>query len=242
MTTSPQLYSLKMRASQQNEHISGAERILTEEELQSCCAQLLQRALHHSKGKPDFINLKIEALCSEEILTLPALPVRTVTTATPAEGLLAVRREMEQLGLPHIDEILQLWQQSYAMRGAMLLDVDSLQRLEPNPTRGVRATYMDATANADIQSDSGKNHYNEALVLATKVAHHPNIVAELCISDDPDYVTGYIASREIGYVRITTLKPLGSPDGGRIFLFRGSQSELADCIDYLQHQKVLVQI
>ena len=216
MTTSPQLYSLKMRASQQNEHISGAERILTEEELQSCCAQLLQRALHHSKGKPDFINLKIEALCSEEILTLP--------------------------GLPHIDEILQLWQQSYAMRGAMLLDVDSLQRLEPNPTRGVRATYMDATANADIQSDSGKNHYNEALVLATKVAHHPNIVAELCISDDPDYVTGYIASREIGYVRITTLKPLGSPDGGRIFLFRGSQSELADCIDYLQHQKVLVQI
>ena len=80
MTTSPQLYSLKMRASQQNEHISGAEKILTEEELQSCCAQLLQRALHHSKGKPDFINLKIEALCSEEILTLPALPVRTVTT------------------------------------------------------------------------------------------------------------------------------------------------------------------
>ena len=74
------------------------------------------------------------------------------------------------------------------------------------------------------------------------MAHHPNIVAELCISDDPDYVTGYIAAKEIGYVRITTLKPLGSSDGGRVFLFRGNQAELADCIDYLQHQKVLVQM
>ena len=79
-------------------------------------------------------------------------------------------------------------------------------------------------------------------MLATKVAHHPNIVAELCISDDPDYVTGYIAAKEIGYVRITTLKPLGSSDGGRVFLFRGNQAELADCIDYLQHPKVLVQL
>lgn len=244
MTENPQLYSLKMRASQQSAHISGAEKIITEQELPGCCNQLLQRALHHSKGKPDFINLKIEAVRPEEILTLPALPVRTITTATPEEGLTAVRELMQQMELAHIDEILQIWRQSYAMRGAMLLHADTLQRLEPNPERGVRATYMDAyhPQARQGQPDSGKNHFNEALVLATKVAHHPNILAELCISDDPDYVTGYIASREIGYVRITTLKPLGSPDGGRIFLFRGNQAELADCIDYLQRQKVLVKM
>lgn len=243
MTTpaTTQLYSLKMRASQQNEHISGAEKIIAEDELQAYCAQLLQRAMQHSKGKPDFINLKIEAVRPEEILHLPALPVRTITTATPEEGLAAVRRQMERLGLAHIDEILQIWRQSYAMRGAMLLDADSLQRLEPNPERGVRATYMDQEG-LNAQPDSHKNHFNEALVLATKVAHHPNIIAELCISDDPDYVTGYIASQEIGYVRITTLKPMGSPNGGRVFLFCGNQAELADCIDYLQRQKVLVQI
>lgn len=239
--TTTQLYSLKMRASQRNEHISGAENIIPETALQTYCAQLLQRAMRHSKGKPDFINLKIEAVRPEEILHLPALPVRTITTATPAEGLAAVRGQMQRLGLAHIDEILQIWQQSYAMRGALLLDVDSLQRLEPNHERGVRATYMDQEGH-DAQPDSRKNHFNEALVLATKVAHHPNIVAELCISDDPDYVTGYIASKEIGYVRVTTLKALGSPNGGRVFLFRGGQAELADCIDYLQRQKVLVRI
>lgn len=243
MTTKPQLYSLKMRASQQNVHISGAENIVAEAELQEFCTQLLQRALQHSKGKPDFINLKIEAVQPEEILTLPALPVRTISTDTPEAGMAAVRGQMQQLGLAHIEEILQIWQQSYAMRGAMLLDADTLQRLEPDPERGVRATYMDAqNLPGAAEAKRGKNHFNEALVLATKVANHPNIVAELCISDDPDYVTGYIAAREIGYVRITTLKPLGSPEGGRVFLFRGGEAELADCIDYLQHQKVLVQI
>ncbi len=83
MTTKAQLYSLKMRASQQNAHISGAENIIPEDELQDYCVQLLQRALQHSKGKPDFINFKIEAVQPEEILTLPALPVHTISTDTP---------------------------------------------------------------------------------------------------------------------------------------------------------------
>ena len=55
MTTKAQLYSLKMRASQQNAHISGAENIIPEDELQDYCVQLLQRALQHSKGKPDLL-------------------------------------------------------------------------------------------------------------------------------------------------------------------------------------------
>ena len=105
------------------------------------------------------------------------------------------------------------------MRGAVLLDADTLERLEPDLERGVRATMMDAA-----ESDSGahcspcKNHYAEAMVLAAKVANAPGLVAELCISDDPDYVTGYIASKTLGYVRIAPLKKVGSPFGGRIFL------------------------
>ena len=82
--------------------------------------------------------------------------------------------------------------------------------------------------------------YNEEIALATKVAYAPNIIGEICISDDPNYVTGYIASKEIGYVRITKLKEMGSQEGGRIFLYRGDQSEVQNCIDYLSKQKVLV--
>lgn len=238
-------YSIKMRASNREEgHISGAEKIVFEEELEQYCSRLLVRALRHGKGKPDFVNLKIEAVREEEILHLPALPVTTVETAGPVEGRKVALDYLCRLGLGRGKEILALWRESYAMRGAMLLDADTLKRLEPDKERGIRATYMDMETEDEERRSacSGKNHFNEALVLATKVVSHPNIVAELCVSDDPDYVTGYIASKEYGYVRITTLKEPGSSQGGRVFLFRGNDREREDCIRYLQQQKVLVKL
>ena len=77
-------------------------------------------------------------------------------------------------------------------------------------------------------------------MLATKVASHPHIKAEICFSDDPDYVTGYVASKELGYVRVTTLKEKGDGNGGRIFLYDGPAEEAAECIRYLQEQPVLI--
>ena len=100
----------------------------------------------------------------------------------------------------------------------------------------------DAQSALTVSETTFGRDFNEALVLATKVVSHPNILAELCISDDPEYVTGYIASREFGYVRVTRLKEPGSPMGGRIFLFRGDEKDREDCIRYLQQQKVLVHV
>ena len=71
-------------------------------------------------------------------------------------------------------------------------------------------------------------------------ANAPHIVAEICVSDDPDYVTGYVASKTTGYVRITKLKALGDPDGGRIFLYRGPREDVPKTIAYLEKQMVLV--
>ena len=221
-------YSIKMRASNKEAgHISGAEKIILEEELERYCCRLLSRAMRHSRGNPDFINLKIEAVREEEILHLPALTVTTKETSDAEEGKRVILDCLQKIGLKRGEEILDFWKHSFSMRGAMLLDADTLVRLEPDRERGIRATYMDMeTADSARQS----------------VVNHPNIVAELCISDDPDYVTGYIASRELGYVRITTLKEMGSPEGGRIFLFRGDSQAREDCIRYLQQQKVLVHV
>lgn len=61
-----QRYSIKMQASAkvngEDVHISGAEKIVPEEGLEVCCSQLLRRALQYRKGKPGFINLKIETI------------------------------------------------------------------------------------------------------------------------------------------------------------------------------------
>lgn len=66
------------------------------------------------------------------------------------------------------------------------------------------------------------------------------IIGEICISDDPEYVTGYVSSKEIGYRRITKMKRMGSEKGGRIFLFRGTDAEEQKAIDFLQNQHVIV--
>ena len=234
------IYSIKMRASSKERHISGAEKITDENHLQKYCTQLLERALKHAKGSPDTINIKIEEIHSSEIKYLDALPVTTCETATPEEGFRKIREFLQKLKIKQKDSILEKLKETYNMRGAMLLDVNSLNRLEPNLERGIRATYMDMANETDDKS--AKNHFKEALVLATKVCNHPNILGEICISDDPDYVTGYFASKECGYIRITKLKEYGDPNGGRIFLFQGSPAEAKDCIQYIEKQKILVRI
>ncbi len=237
-------YCIKMHASRDEEnakiHISGAEKIVTKDRLDAVCSQLLSRALTHSKGNPDFINIKLERVSPDEIQLLNALPVTTRSVKSAAEGQRMLDELLFAEGLSNSSEILKMMPKTYNMRGAMLLNADTMERLEPDKERGIRATYMDMTDDNDNRTC--KNHFREALVLASKVANHKNIIGELCISDDPDYVTGYFASKKAGYVRITRLKEEGDPNGGRIFLFRGNHEDAMDCIRYLEHQKILVRM
>ena len=131
-----------------------------------------------------------------------------------------------KLGLKNGADIMKKFHETYAMRGVMLLDVGSLERLEPDHARGIRATYMDLDHSPLRPVDDSKNHFQEAIVLASKVSNAPHIIAKICIFDDPDYVTGYVASKQTGYVRITKLKEIGNLDGGRIFLYRGQREEV----------------
>lgn len=227
-----------MRASLNGTHISGAEKIVLEEDISMVVSQLVERAMKHPKGTPDFINLKIEK--PGEITYLKSLPVTTYVTNSEAEGRQKAAELLRGAGITRIDEIMARFGETSTLRGAMLLDADTLERFEPNPERGVRATYMDDAQSLEKGTAKAKNHFAEAIVLATKVQSAPNIVGEICVSDDPDYVTGYVATKDIGYARITTIKRKGSPEGGRIFLYRGPHEEVAQTIDYLEHHAVLV--
>lgn len=233
------LYSIKMRASAHGRHISGAEKIIPDSRISPCASRLLQRGLTHPKGSPDLLNIKIERLQGKGILYLDALAVSTAEVSDVREGMQEIRKFLGSLHLANIENIIALLSETYSMRGAVLLDVDTLERLEPDPGRGVRATYMDQE-NGETACASPKDHYREAIVLATKVANAPNIIGEICISDDPGYVTGYVASRSSGYRRITKVKEYGSENGGRIFLYRGSRDEVKKTISYLENQPVLI--
>ncbi len=231
-------YCVKMRSSRAGEHISGAEKIVPAEALPRTMGILAERALSHSKGVPDFINIKVESPAS--LIHLPSLNVTTNVTHSAQEGIALAAELLRDAGITRIAEIMALFEESYSMRGAMLVDADTLERLEPDRNRGVRATYMDDAESLQKGTASGKNHYAEAIVLATKVQYAPGIVGEICVSDDPNYVTGYVATRAIGYQRITVIKEHGSPCGGRIFLYRGAREDVAKTIEFLEKQPVIV--
>ncbi|MBQ7081724.1 MAG: 6-carboxyhexanoate--CoA ligase [Fibrobacter sp.] len=241
-------YSLKMRASQHvgegenshEQHISGAERIVSRDSVEAVCTAMVRRAMTHSKGDPDFINVKIEKVHESDIQILKSLPVTRIDVETWQEGLEKAFELVGEAAAGIREKLPELLRETFPMRGAMLYDIATGERLEPDHARGVRATYMDALHSSVV--DSCKNHFNEAIVLATKVANAPGMVAEFCVSDDPNYITGYVASKELGYVRIMKMKEMGDENGGRIFLFDSRKASAEECIEYLQKKKVLVDV
>ena len=131
-----------------------------------------------------------------------------------------------------------------SMRGAMLLDADTGLRVDSLGERGVRVSKMDCDNSERYEArllEKGLfgDHVREALVLASKVASAVGVVAELCWSDDPEYVTGYVASAKYGYKRIPVLKEYGNPIGGRVF-FVEHGTDVQKLITYLQDQVVLI--
>lgn len=234
------MFSIKMRASRGEEHISGAERIVPPGAVSSVALAMASRALGHPRGMPENIFLKMENMAARSCRHIIALAPSARPCATSGEGLAIAAALLSGMGVADPRAVVALLLSAPPMRGAMIVDAASLRRLDENAERGVRATLMDAAWDEANPVVGGKCHYQEALVLASKVAHAPGIVGEICISDDPDYVTGYVASRSLGYVRIQKMKEPGSPRGGRIFLFSGPEEMLRDCVAYLERQPVIV--
>lgn len=237
-----------MRGSKNKDHISGAENIVREEDLEQAASLLIKRALSHTKGKSDFINLKIEAVDPEELTYLEPLEVTKIEVDNHKKGFEVVKFILNDLGIQSekADKIINLLKDNPNMRGAILLDINTMQRLEPDTQRGIRATYMDFEGlkiNHLSKDTKYNSHFTEALALATKVANSPNIIGEICYSDDPNYTAGYIASKKFGYVRISEMKEMGDEKGGRVFLYDSNLDDnytVQDCIDYIQDKKIII--
>ena len=246
------LYSVRMRAAQEgaNEvggrHISGAERLVRQEEIQKIAGEMIGRALAHSRGQADNITIKVESIPLSHIATAPLLPVRTVDVSNVAAGRQAALAQLVRVGVnPVAAEIglARLVALSDSMAGAMILCAATGERLDNYAHKGIRVSRMDIEDSPQYErqlADRGLTniHVREALVLASKVAAAPKMIAELCWSDDPDYTAGYVAS-PAEYCRFPHLKTYGSPVGGRVFFINPS-SDLAALIEYLRYQPVLV--
>lgn len=247
------LFSIRMHSTRLGSHLSGAERLVTEDDLETVSAQLLRRALEHSRGSADSIRLSVDAIAEPLIrsATLPDLATVRVTDFLQGREAAAVLLQHSGVSPRAVEIALATLAAGAApdggsMRGAMLLDAASGVRLEVDQFRGVRASRMDLSPDAAARLQRqleifglNNDHVREALVLAAKVLATTGVVAELCWSDDPDYTAGYVASQTLGYRRLTQLKPLGDERGGRVFFVRGEGLDLVSLHQELEEAVLL---
>jgi 6-carboxyhexanoate--CoA ligase len=242
-----------MRASTGNQHVSGAERIVSLKKMDAAVQALVSRARQNINA-PEQIVITVDRLGNIPIRTLPALDLVTVNTPDMTTGRSVASRIMKSLGISEKSVMAALdllcngaTPDGRTMRGAVIMDLQQGERLEPDHERGVRASRFDWTDEA-LEAITGKlaeiglTHFriHEALALATKVANAPGIIAELCWSDDPDYSAGYVASRGIGYVRFPMLKLPGDAGGGRVFFVDKNSLNREAFIHYLQFEPMLI--
>lgn len=233
-------------------HLSGAERLVPASEVESVSADLVRRALRGGVP-PDFLRLTVERVPRNAVAGIPCLPVLTVDAADAAEACEAAAALLTRLGIPATtrEAVFSglrggLGPSGSALRGAAIMDAVSAERLDPDLARGVRASHLDyaSTARAELSvalEKAGLGHYRtaEALAVASKVIWS-GVRAEVCWSDDPGYVAGYVASRELGYVRFPRFKPPGGA-GGRVFLLDPRDQPVAECVRRLETCSTLVE-
>ncbi len=218
-------------------HISGGERLVREDELSIVMNELLKKSLEHSRGKPDFIRFTIDKVKSDRMTYLHPLCENAIIVSNYRQGRQKAKELLAKIGVSKraIENTFPIIEQNNHLRGAMIIDSKSGKRLDHRGNKGVRVSRMDWKAELTCS-----DRYREAMALATKVVHSPYTLAELCWSDDPDYIAGYVASQQTGYTRISPLKENGCESGGRIFFVK-KNIDLEQYIDYLERKPVLIQ-
>ncbi|GAB4387852.1 MAG: 6-carboxyhexanoate--CoA ligase [Thermodesulfovibrionales bacterium] len=241
------IWSVRLRASRRGVHISGAEGLYGRDEVERAVGLYARRALGHPRGRPDTIAITVEEVRERPAL-IAALPVMTLACGSTRQARGVIRTLLGLSGVSEdaAREAMEVLYSGPVMRGAALVSARGGTRLEPDPSRGVRASRMGVSKDAMRGIGRGLSRLGintetvrEALVLASKVASCPGVLAEVCVSDDPGYTTGYVASRRLGYLRVPHIKRAGSRRGGRvIFLKEGADAGKA--IRYLERRPVLV--
>lgn len=245
-------YSVRMRASkygaheQGGKHISGGEMISTYEGMKQAVNALLEKGLSHSRGKADFMQIQFDVI-NEPIKFIKPLQVITKEAESAEHGQVIAKNLLKKAGIPQsiIEKAYDLITEYSGIRGAIVIDIHSGKRLDDRNEKGVRVSRMDwpemnfAKWAACCQVPQSAR-VKEALALASKVSLHPAALAELCWSDDPDYITGYVAGKKLGYQRITKLKEYGNEQGCRVFFVDGLKN-VTEYIQYLEQQPVFIQ-
>jgi 6-carboxyhexanoate--CoA ligase len=245
-------YSVRMRAEADGRHLSGGECLVPSPQAMDAVNRLLERVVR--RPEVEKVTVTLDAVFPRRLRSVKALRVRTLRFRSVASSRARAAEILTAWGVGRVAvarafDLLTNGANPKGgnMRGAILMDGATGRRLEPDPERGVRVSFVDFEPDSRetfVARFRGKRaeRFRDAYALAAKVASVLGVVAELCWSDDPDYTTGYVASREGGYVRLSHLKPEGVALGGRVYFVDVSSFSLARDVAYLESAPTLVTI
>ncbi|AEH07516.1 6-carboxyhexanoate--CoA ligase [Methanothermococcus okinawensis] len=232
------MFSIKMRASENGKHISGAETIINGN-IETVVNEFIKRALSHENGAPDFINIKIEKLDKNDITYINHLPIKTINCKNKEEARKIAKDILNKEGINDdlIEKAFKIIDNG-GMRGASILNLKG-ERLEPDKKRGIRVKNISTTDELKekiLKNNIGTDRTVDAIAIASKVINL-GVIAELCTSDNKSYTTGYIATKD-GYFRITNLKK-EIEKGGRVFFVKNN-IDIDDLIYKLENKPYIV--
>lgn len=159
------LYSVKMRSSlggyhgEGGRHISGAERIVPEDQVEADVIAMLRRARTHERGAADFIQVKVEEVKPQTIAYCPMIPIYQMNTSTREEGRETAKKELARIGVSEAairSAFHELESLTDSMRGAIVMDAVTGERLDDRHERGVRCSNMDCEDTALYDEIMGK--------------------------------------------------------------------------------------
>ena len=242
-----ELFSIKARSSRKDIHISGAERIVNSKELEKTVLNILKKV---NRENADFISIKIKRLNRKPILLKKSLCIKELKFNDFKDANnFAINYLSEITGIKkeRLSYLINLIHSGASpngenMRGAIIVNQRG-ERLELDKYRGVRTTTVDFINREDISKkllDLGFTERTlDALALSTKNLYNQNILAEYCVSDDMDYITGYVATKE-EYIRIFPLKEKGNRKGGRIYFVK-NDTDINELYNYLENYPILIE-
>ena len=115
--------------------------------------------------------------------------------------------------------------------GAIILSARTGHRLDNTGNRGIRVSnlaFKTCKRNGEISE-----RVKDARALATCMNTFEGVKAELCVSDDLNYTTGYYASSKLGYHIIFNIKKKATRQVGRI-IFVDDHIDLNQYITFLE--------
>ena len=222
-----------MRIHQEGTHLSGAEELVPAQELEHVLASFSKRLLPHAFNNPTHPPqqiVTIDPISKGDIQRKSLLPVQFLESPSCEESAKGLQELLECL-LPEgqAESILEIFRKEIMetppRHGALLVTSRGRPFLEAGTT-GIRTTHLGCDPSLRKALEENLDHFLakpnhrfiDALVLASKVLASESVLLEICVSDDPSYTTGYMASRLFGYVRIPHMKKPGIPKGGRLYV------------------------